>query len=174
MFNESLSGNFYQKVNDWSKEITKLSDEAFSIEETGTLIKNITTHITTNNEKNKDFVSKASIHYCDEKNNIYSWDFVNGQKSFYGVIEPLFMSNNIKEVELALLKPYSNFIEISKKVKNWIESIKINIYKKEDEWFFVKVQLSREIRIMRIETKLDYYKCDQLVGLIQLIKDLVK
>jgi hypothetical protein len=174
MFNESLSGDFYQKVNDWSKETSKLSDEAFSGEEIDKLIKSIGSHITNQREKNKDFISQASMDYCDKKKEVYSWDFIKSEVKFFGIIEPIFISNKIPEFKLGLLKPYSTFIYISKKVKNWIESIDINVYKKEDEWFFVKVQLSREIRIMRIETKLDYYKCDQLVGLTQLIKDLIK
>lgn len=54
-----------------------------------------------------------------------------------------------------------NFIKNSKNSSYF----KISFYADKDEWFYVKIQ--DEITDVTIE----YYKCDQLDGLFQLIKD---
>jgi hypothetical protein len=178
-FNESSKNDYYEKItrSESTREDLQFESIPFTQEENDKLIKLIST-----TQIKKDSTLSASLFYHNS-NKIYEYDFINKETKIGGLLKPDAFG------DLPSLINYDTSIfEISKKTDRGKTSREILIHKKEDEWFlviiFTRGYTESEVRDFSPTTnylggkfhlpdRLEkfYYKCDQLEGLFELIKD---
>jgi hypothetical protein len=183
---ESFNSSHYQEIEreDFDKEIKKLAWDKIGQEEIVTIIKDITNFtksIIKVSKRMKNprvsalsdyWVSKSELevrlHYCNREREIREWDFITQteERTILHTIKPWKLFSN-----------HQICIQIQKDNINRAKELIID--KKEDEWFLVDevevININKDkggVPVIQINKK--YWKCDQLEGLIQLIKDLIK
>lgn len=111
--------------------------------------------------------------FNENVDSIYQYYEIIPYGDYCAHMEPNQLNDKISEKEFKILSEFGDisakstdrsicyfFIKDFKKAENFY---KLNIYKKEDEWFFVNVYNFNKANNVR-------YKCDQFDGLIKLIK----